>query len=227
MKHRIRVQGQLIILAVIGTLILSRLIVQTWVSEGAEEVLDILGMGIIFLGYIFRVAARGYKSESLSGGKILVKGGPYTVTRNPMYLGTALIGSGVILMLFNILGFLIFLSAAALIYIPQVRKEQVMLLEKYGSEYELYCKNVPLFFPTVKSLMLVPTHFKIKASWIKKEIVSIVLVILVVSAFEVWLDTKLFGLNELIEEVLELSGMVFAFSLLSLFIFFKAETPAS
>ncbi|MDI6758843.1 MAG: methyltransferase, partial [Candidatus Omnitrophota bacterium] len=127
MKKRIRIQGMLIFLAVVLTISIPKFVFPYWKEEPLEEFLDVLGVGIVLFGFLFRIAARGYKEEKSFGGKNLVKDGPYYLMRNPMYFGTSLIGIGITIALFKLWIILLFLIICFLIYIPQVKKEEDLL----------------------------------------------------------------------------------------------------
>jgi protein-S-isoprenylcysteine O-methyltransferase Ste14 len=216
MKERIRLQGQLLFLAVMGTIVLSGVIFQKWHTEKWEELLDISGFGLIFLGFVFRIAARGYKSEHSSVGHILVKNGPYALTRNPMYFGTFLIGAGVIAILFQLVILFIFIAIFLLIYIPQIKKEEAVLSVYFREEYAGYCQTVPRFFPKMNSWGGMSRYVRIKISWNGKERVSLLKVIILMITLEVWRDVMLFGHQELLDELLELTQVIILFTIIFL-----------
>jgi len=85
------------------------------------------------------------KNESLAIG------GPYAYTRNPLYLGSFLLGLG-----FTIAAgrwFLVIVFAAMLlgIYLPVMRVESATLTRLFGKKYERYSKEVPLFLPRLSA----------------------------------------------------------------------------
>ncbi|MDI6732913.1 MAG: isoprenylcysteine carboxylmethyltransferase family protein [Planctomycetota bacterium] len=107
----------------------------------------IIGLCLIIVGEIIRIWATGH----LEKNKNLTTSGPYGYIKNPMYAG-----SFIILMGFNSLAInpyihyilLVELVAFILVYIPTKRKiESTRLLEKFGSEYADYDKNVPDYIP--------------------------------------------------------------------------------
>jgi len=135
-----------------------------------------------------RIAARGYKAEMSLESKRLVISGPYRLIRNPMYLGTLLIGLGIILALFAWWINFIFLAVFLWIYMPQIRHEEQILSQRFGQDYQAYCKKTPRLFPTV------PAWFKtdlreslaFKKIWLKKEIGSLAAAVAFIMAIKIW-----------------------------------------
>lgn len=225
MKKRIGLQGQLMLLGVLAILFLSRWMFQQWPSEHWEEAVDALGMAFIFLGFVFRMAARGYKAESSDGGHSLVQNGPYQLTRNPMYVGSFLIGTGAIVVALNLAILIIFYTIFALIYIPQISKEEALLTNHFGQSYREYCAKTARFLPKFNFWFTLPKYLRIKLSWVTKEIASMVAVLILTIVIETWSDTRMFGLHEIKEEFFEMSLLVTILSLIVLFLFF--ERPKS
>jgi len=104
----------------------------------------LLGGGLAFLGMIFRAWATGHirKNEQLAVT------GPYTFTRNPLYLGSFIIGLGFCLAGGHLLILIIFLACFVLLYKPVMRAEEEHLLSLFAKEYSDYRRKVPFFFPT-------------------------------------------------------------------------------
>jgi protein-S-isoprenylcysteine O-methyltransferase Ste14 len=101
------------------------------------------GSGFIILGLLLR----GWACGHLTKDRDLTISGPYRYTRNPLYLGSLLIGIGVtaasrswwVAGLFA-LNFLIF-------YPVTIRREKEVLLEAFPEAYRAFSRSVPLFFP--------------------------------------------------------------------------------
>lgn len=217
MKKRIKTQGILITSAVIIIFIIYKFVFPQWKDEEIDELLDIAGIVVVLLGFLFRISARGYKEEKSSNGHKLVIDGPYALIRNPMYFGTLLIGVGFVITLVQWWSFLIFLFVFLLIYIPQVKKEEAALLKQFGQEYRNYLVVTPKYFPKIVSLLSLRKYLPLKLSWIKKELFSFILAILGLFAIETWQDIRLFGRGELFKEALELSLTLIVFTLIILF----------
>ena len=107
-----------------------------------------VGGAVALLGVLIRAWAAGHivKNDRLATT------GPYAHTRNPLYLGSFILGLGFTvaasssLLLFLILGGL-FASPFLGIYWPVMRVESSTLAEMFGEEYRRYAAAVPLLFP--------------------------------------------------------------------------------
>ena len=104
-----------------------------------------IGGAVAVLGILIRAWASGHIRKNQN----LAVSGPYAYTRNPLYLGSFVLGLG-----FTIasgvwwLG-LIFIILFLGIYLPVMRVESNDLKELFGNDYEDYAERVPLFFPRV------------------------------------------------------------------------------
>ncbi len=102
--------------------------------------ISVLGLGL-----------RAWASGHIRKNDALATSGPYSYTRNPLYLGSFLLGVG-----FTIgagwwpLGIL-FVGLFLGIYFPVMRVESATLSRIFGESYQRYARNVPLFFPRLTS----------------------------------------------------------------------------
>ncbi len=102
-----------------------------------------IGAGIAVPGLILRAWATGH----LRKNDALAVTGPYAYTRNPLYLGSFLMGVGFTIASGRfVLGF-VFAALFLGIYVPVMRVESATLAELFGDSYERYLKAVPLFWP--------------------------------------------------------------------------------
>ncbi len=102
-----------------------------------------VGGAIGAVGILIRAWASGHIRKNQN----LAVSGPYAYTRNPLYLGSFILGLG-----FTIasgvwwLG-LIFAVLFLGIYLPVMRVEAGDLIDIFGEDYKEYARRVPLFFP--------------------------------------------------------------------------------
>jgi protein-S-isoprenylcysteine O-methyltransferase Ste14 len=93
------------------------------------------------------LALRAWASGHLRKNDALAISGPYAYTRNPLYLGSFLIGIGFTVASGRlVLGF-IFAALFLGIYVPVMRVESATLAELFGKHFQRYVKEVPLFLP--------------------------------------------------------------------------------
>jgi len=153
-----------------------------------ENFLRVIGLLAIFLGQLIRVSARGYKAEYSKNSHALIESGPYQVVRNPMYLGILLIGFGVVLMLFNWWAVLLFLLIFASRYFPLILSEEKKLQGMFPGIYEAYCRRVPRILPRLFSLIKISVkeYLPLKPAWFKKEINSIIPLLVLILLFFFW-----------------------------------------
>ena len=108
-----------------------------------EPLTLVIGGAIAVVGLLIRAWSSGHIRKNQN----LAISGPYSHTRNPLYLGSFILGVG-----FTIasgvwwLG-LIFIALFLGIYLPVMRVEASELTAIFGEEYLEYSKKVPLFFP--------------------------------------------------------------------------------
>lgn len=74
--------------------------------------------------------------------RALVTGGVYRITRNPMYLGMALILLGTACTTGIVSGLAVPLLFMAIIELRYIRPEEAMLQSIFGEEFDAYCRRV-------------------------------------------------------------------------------------
>ncbi|MEW6170518.1 MAG: isoprenylcysteine carboxylmethyltransferase family protein [Candidatus Omnitrophota bacterium] len=195
MKKRIRIQGISIFLTLIISVVFFKYIIPIREYNFANRILDFMGIGMVILGFLFRLSARGYKKEKSQESRKLTTGGPYTLMRNPMYFGSLLIGIGIISTLFNWWILLPFIIIYLAILVPQIHKEELTLENQFGQEYIKYCKNTPGYFP--KTINLFKLNFReylpLRWAWVTRESISWFLVFIGVIIIKVWEVSRMYG----------------------------------
>ena len=105
--------------------------------------LMIIGGVISIIGLLIRAWSAGHirKNEKLAIS------GPYAHTRNPLYLGSLLLGLGFMISSSVWWLGLLFVALFLGIYFPVMSVESDELVSIFGDEFKKYAKKVPLFFP--------------------------------------------------------------------------------
>jgi hypothetical protein len=93
------------------------------------------------------LAVRAWAAGTLAKNTRLSTHGPYAFTRNPLYLGSLLIGIGVSIATAHALIMALTVTFFAVLYTRTVRDEEHLLEGLYGDRYRAYRRAVPAFLP--------------------------------------------------------------------------------
>lgn len=93
------------------------------------------------------LALRAWATGHLRKNDTLATTGPYAYTRNPLYLGSFLLGVGFTVASGRWFLGIIFAALFLGIYVPVMRVESATLAELFGESYQRYVRAVPLFLP--------------------------------------------------------------------------------
>ena len=104
-----------------------------------------LRLGAIFVA--FGLLIRGWAAGVLKKDRELAVSGPYAFTRNPLYLGSFLIGTGAVIAGGRLWLGLVFLAYFVWIYGSTMARETGELEERFGDGYRSYKESVPVFLP--------------------------------------------------------------------------------
>ena len=102
-----------------------------------------IGGAVAVLGLLVRAWSAGHIRKNAQ----LATSGPYAFTRNPLYLGSFLLGVGFTVASGQPLLGLLFAALFLGIYLPVMRVEAATLAELFGEDYARYARAVPLFIP--------------------------------------------------------------------------------
>lgn len=205
MKKRLKING----IIMFAAFILVAAFPAIFFRQGAKsvtfwsQIAEMFGVASILLGQLLRVSSRGFKAENSRNGDVLIETGPYSLVRNPMYLGIFLIGLGVVLILFRWWALVLFTVIFAIRYILLMFKEEHKLTALFPEAYLAYCKKVPQRVrPSLRALFYrdISEYLPVRIAWIRKEIGTILAVLLSVLLIESWLDIKSRGVNLYLEE---------------------------
>jgi protein-S-isoprenylcysteine O-methyltransferase Ste14 len=113
----------------------------------------LLGGAVGVAGLFVRARAAGYLHKQ----EILTVTGPYAYTRNPLYLGSAILAVAAAIATWSWPSALIVCGYFALVYWIVMRREEGELHIRHGAAFEEYARAVPLFLPHLLPVRLSST----------------------------------------------------------------------
>lgn len=93
------------------------------------------------------LGVRAWAAGVLDKDRELAVSGPYAFTRNPLYLGSFVIGIGAVIAGGRPWFGFLFLVFFVLMYRGAMIRENDRLAERFGTDYRRYREAVPMFFP--------------------------------------------------------------------------------
>ena len=108
----------------------------------------LFGGAVSLGGLLLRAWSAGY----LAKNQRLATCGPYSHTRNPLYLGSALMGLGCVIAGRSWVMGAGFAVLFVLVYCPVMNREARFLQREFPEAFEPYQKQVPLFIPRLSGM---------------------------------------------------------------------------
>ena len=112
----------------------------------------ILALACVFI--VLGCALRSWAAGYLLKGKRVAVGGPYAFIRNPLYVGSFIIGMGFCTVLWRqplpwtaALVFVLFIVGFGIVYRAKTLAEEKELADNLGAPYTTYAQQVPPFLP--------------------------------------------------------------------------------
>lgn len=103
-----------------------------------------------FLLSLFGEFIQIWSFASLEKNTTLAFRGPYSLTRNPMYIGRFFLLFGIVLLVGEIWIIIVFVMIYYFYVTNRVRREEKRLLEIFQEDYQSYCSTVKRFVPSFK-----------------------------------------------------------------------------
>jgi protein-S-isoprenylcysteine O-methyltransferase Ste14 len=104
------------------------------------------GMALAVLGECLRIWASGHIEKT----QRLATGGPYAHTRNPLYVGNALMALGVAVASASPSVVLAVAAYFAAFYPAVIREESAFLAARFPEAYAAWARDVPAFLPRLR-----------------------------------------------------------------------------
>jgi protein-S-isoprenylcysteine O-methyltransferase Ste14 len=102
-----------------------------------------------FLVSLFGELIQLWSFASLDKNANIAARGPYSLSRNPMYLGRFFLILGAIILLHSIIIAVIYTVLYYFYMVNRVKREEIKLQEIFGEDYKLYCSQVNRFLPAI------------------------------------------------------------------------------
>lgn len=142
-----RTRKRLLFLVIMLTLGVLLFISSSIHDEGIHDLIESVGIGLIAAGILGRMWSTLY----IGGRKVsnLVHKGPYSVTRNPLYVFSSIAAAGVGAQTGSVTVAALFFIGCAIAFYILIFYEEAFLAEHHGAAYQAYLKRVPRFFPNL------------------------------------------------------------------------------
>jgi protein-S-isoprenylcysteine O-methyltransferase Ste14 len=164
--HHLQARRKLtLLLLVVGAAPIVALVQSGWPADGwARSTIETVGLWLI-VGCIF---GRAWCALYIGGRKSveLVDRGPYSISRNPLYLFSCVGTIGVGLRTGSLAVGALFLIAAIAVMVPVIRVEELVMRRTFGGAFDDYCARVPRLLPRfslwrdAEVLTLEPRHIR-------------------------------------------------------------------
>lgn len=136
---------RMVIAIIIALLVLALLFVRSQSPDYIHEYIEAIGLSLIVAAIVGRMWCTLYIGGRKSAE--IVSSGPYSVSRNPLYVFSTIgaigigaqTGSAIIALIFGVLCYLAFSIV--------IRTEEKFLTQNFGQPYRDYLETVPRFFP--------------------------------------------------------------------------------
>lgn len=140
-RRKLHLWGVGVLIALLSLVVQSAWVPGTFMDDSLEAVGAVL---ILFCGL-----GRAWSILYIGGRKTreLVRQGPYSLTRNSLYLFTLVGVFGLGLQIGSVTAGCIYLAVTLAVFLPVIRSEERALAERFGAEFQAYRRDVPMLLP--------------------------------------------------------------------------------
>jgi protein-S-isoprenylcysteine O-methyltransferase Ste14 len=123
------------------------------------------GLPLLLIGEAIRIVANG----SLIKDKALTDFGVYAHVRHPLYVGSALIGAGFLVMAQSLILVALFLVVFVGLYRHTILREEAKMERLYGDACRQWAASTPRFFPRRLAPGEIRARFTFRKAWVNRE----------------------------------------------------------
>ncbi|VAW16173.1 Putative protein-S-isoprenylcysteine methyltransferase [hydrothermal vent metagenome] len=137
---------RLVLAVLLGLVFVGLLYIRpSWGDENVHEAVEAVGVGLIAIGIVGRMWCTLY----IGGRKSvrIVTQGPYSATRNPLYVFSSIAAAGLGAQTGSITVALLFVAGCAVAFHIVILREEEFLEREFGAPYRVYKSNTPRFVP--------------------------------------------------------------------------------
>ena len=122
-----------------------------WANANPVTEKTLLIIGLTLAG--FGASGRAWAISHIAGKKRkqLVRTGPYSLCRNPLYFFNTVLGIGLGFCTATLTIPLLIAAVLMVVHHFQIRGEEEMLHNRFGYDFEAYAASVPRFFPSFRN----------------------------------------------------------------------------
>ena len=177
-------------------------------------IVTLAGLLFTFFGEMIRIISVGYSYSGTSGRENYLRAdnlnieGIYSIVRNPLYIGNFFVFTGLLMVYSNLIAVLLFDFFIIIQYHFIISAEEHYLMNKYGTDYENYCKRVSRIIPSIKSYKKTELKFNLKKTIFqeKSSILNLLTMLLVILAYK---ENVVFGkIKNLLIYIISLSILI-------------------
>ncbi|KQT44643.1 hypothetical protein ASG43_14190 [Aureimonas sp. Leaf454] len=136
-----------VLAALLAAAFLALAVVGSSHGQAVHELIEQVGFALMVVGIAGRIWCTFYIGGRKSAE--IVDAGPYSMTRNPLYLFSTVAAAGVGAQTGSVILALAFAAGCALAFQPVIRREERHLARLFGAPYQAYLDRVPRFVPNV------------------------------------------------------------------------------
>jgi protein-S-isoprenylcysteine O-methyltransferase Ste14 len=146
-----------------------------------DDCWGIMGLIVVLIGTMFRSWSAGVIKKN----KALTTEGPYHICRNPLYLGSFLIGIGFTIIMAEVYLW-IFMLLFITMYIPKIKGEEKYLSKIFPDDFAKYKKMTGIFYPKRLSFKKIACKWS-RTLWLKNSEYNCWIAVVLSCVFiEVW-----------------------------------------
>lgn len=121
------------------------LIMRPAFSQDGSDVIEQFGVGFVLLAVVGRMWSILYIGTKKN--RELVTAGPYSISRNPLYVFSTIGAAGIGLFVGSVVSALILALLVYAVLVATAAKEAAHLESRFGDHYRAYSRRTPMFWP--------------------------------------------------------------------------------